>query len=144
MAKKKVVKKKEEFTEAMQDNILMTTLLNMVRHTLELEDTYPYISYWPGMQSIEFQFLEEAISDEQIQKFASLTNYPKEGPMNGRPMYSIRVYTEVYDREKQVMAKLNGKMIVQVDIDFTKHDWELMTKGKRGELVDLKEEERYV
>jgi hypothetical protein len=54
------------------------------------------------------------------------------------PTYYIRVSTEAFDREKGEYTQLIGSMEISIQMQFSKHDWELMTKAERGSIIDLK------
>jgi hypothetical protein len=127
------------FNETMQDNVLLNTLLLIVRQALEFE-SYPEILYWPMSQSVEMLFMEDRLDDVQMERFSILCGYPKDYPLNGNPMYRISVYDEIFDHKTQEMKKADG-LAISINIDFTEEDWQRMVAAKRGDIIKFEKKE---
>jgi hypothetical protein len=133
-AKAKPKKEKPpEFNETMQDNVLLNTLMLMMKYAYEFEST-PEIIYWPHTQTITMTFIEDRMDNFQMEKFSQLCGYPQDFPMNGEPMYRIDVYNEAYDHKEQKMKKVDG-MAITLNVDFSEDDWKAMTSAHRGAII---------
>jgi hypothetical protein len=141
VVKKTVESKKEEFTDGMQDNVLINALIEMVKKGFSFEST-PMVSYWPHSHSIDFHFYESGLDYRQIEKLANLYMFEEYEPKDGNPVYQVDIDNEVYDREKQMMILLTGEMEVKISMEFTKNDWEKMTKAERGSILNLEEDKK--
>lgn len=124
-----------ELTEGQQDNILINALIATLQKVLGFEGT-PEVFHSQPLSSIDFHFLEDGLSSEQLEQLVGLTAYPRDQALNGMPLFSVDLVSNKWDHDEGRWVELDG-ILIKIGIEFTPSDYERIVGADRGTIVHL-------